>query len=293
MSATPLVARLQLIGSAVLFSTGGAAIKSCQLTDWQVASFRCAVAGLALVVLFPAARRALSGRAALVGCAFAGTLIAYSIANKATTAASAIFLQSTAPLYVLVLGPFLLGEKTKRRDLLLMVALAGGLALVLMGLNEPLDSAPQPMRGATFGTAAGVFWALTVLGLRWLESGRDAGRGAGLAAVVLGNAIGFVVALPFALPVTTFRVDDAWWILYLGLIQIALAYVLLVSGLRRVPAFEASLLLLAEPVFAPLFAWWFHSEVPTLWVIAGGATILAATTVKTWFDVRKPSPSVS
>ena len=110
-------ARLQLLGAALLFSTGGAAIKAAVFTGWQIASFRSGFAALTLLLIAPAARRAWTRHTVLVGCAYAACLTLFVLANRLTTAANTIFLQSTAPLYVLVLAPWLLHEPVRRRDL--------------------------------------------------------------------------------------------------------------------------------------------------------------------------------
>ena len=64
-----------------------------------------------------------------MGGAYSGALISYVLANKLTTAASTIFLYSTAPLYILILGPLVLREPVRRKDLMVMVALAAGISL--------------------------------------------------------------------------------------------------------------------------------------------------------------------
>ncbi len=103
--------RLMILMAALLFSTGGAAVKACSLSAWQVASFRSGIAAVTLLLVLPAARRGWGWRTWLVGAAYAGTMISYVLANKLTTAANAIFLQSTAPLYILLLSPILLNER--------------------------------------------------------------------------------------------------------------------------------------------------------------------------------------
>ena len=101
-------ARLQLVVAALLFSTGGAAIKASTLSGWQVASFRSGVAAVTLLLLVPATRRGWGWRPALVGVAYAATLILFVTANKLTTSANTIFLQATSPVYLLLLGPLFL-----------------------------------------------------------------------------------------------------------------------------------------------------------------------------------------
>jgi drug/metabolite transporter (DMT)-like permease len=281
-----LGSRLRVLAAALLFSTGGAAIKACDLDAWQVASFRSAVAAVAVLAMVPAARRRWSWRIAAVGATYAATMILFVAANKQTTAANAIFLQSASPLYIVLLGPWLLREPLRRRDLVFLAVMAAGLLLFFVGAPPVYASAPQPARGNLLALLSGVCWAFTVIGLRWM--GREETRSAGATAttVVAGNVIAFLACLPFALPVAGADAGDWAVIVYLGVFQIGLAYVFLSRAMRDVPAFEASLLLLAEPAFNPIWAWAVQGEVPGLWASLGGALILGATAVKAALDYR-------
>jgi DME family drug/metabolite transporter len=299
----PVVARLELLAAAALFSTGGAAVKATTLSGWQVAGCRSVVAALAMLVMMPAARRLPSPRVLAISVAYAATMLLYILANKLTTAASAIFLQATAPLYILLLGPWLLRERISRRDLAFMAAVALGLGLLFAGLDPASATAPQPLLGDLLAAGSGLAWALTLMGLRALERGRDgapagsgeapgAPTGSGPVSLVWGNLTAAAVALPMALlagpPLAASRGVDWLIVLYLGVFQVGLAYVFLNRGIARVPALEASLLLLLEPVLNPLWAWWVHGERPGRWSLAGGAVILTATLVKAWMDKRSP-----
>ena len=285
-----LAARLRLLTAAALFSTGPAVIKACELTSWQVAGFRSGTAALALFVLLPAGRRLGDPRLWLVAVAYAGTLVCYAVASKLTTGANAIFLQSAAPLYLLLLSPLLLGETIRRRDLLFLGAMLGGMALLLAGEDTASAVATDPVRGNLLAIGSGVFWALTLLGLRWLERGRAAGEGLAAPAVIAGNALAFVVTLPLALPLGGTRAVDWLLIGYLGVVQIGLAYLLLTRAMGHEPAFEASLLLLLEPVLTPLWAWAAHGERPSGWALAGGAVMLVATVARTLLASIAPPP---
>jgi len=278
-----------VLAAALLFSTGGAAVKACSLSGWQIASFRSGLAALALLALMPAARRRWTRLTWAVGVAYAGTMILYVVANKMTTAANTIFLQDTAPLYILVLSPLFLGEPGRRRDLGFMLILAVGMSLFFVGVQPATATAPRPMLGNVLALCAGVCWALTLIGLRLL--GRS-GQGEGApAAVACGNLIACLVVLPLAFPVGPSTAGDWATIVFLGVFQIALAYVFLTRGMRRVPALEASLLLLVEPVLNPIWAFFAHREVPTSWAMLGGAIVLGATTLKAILDDRSPSIS--
>jgi drug/metabolite transporter (DMT)-like permease len=277
------VGRLQILAAAMLFSTGGAAIKACGLTGWQVAGFRSGVGALALFLMLPGARRGWTWRTYMVGVAYAATLLLYVLANKLTTASNAIFLQSTAPLYLLLVSPLLLKETIRLRELIFMAALAGGLGLYFMGMEPPQATAPDPRLGNLLAAAAGLGWGLTIAGLRWLARSEGvrggAPGGAAAGATVVGNALVFLFCLPFAMPVEQASASDWLWIAYLGVFQIALAYVFMTQGMRTVRALESGLLFLVEPVLNTLITWVMHGEVPGYWSRLGAAVILAATVV--------------
>jgi DME family drug/metabolite transporter len=281
-------ARLQLLAAAFLFSTGGAAIKAAGMNGWQIACFRSGIAAVALLLMTPAARRGWTRQAALVGVAYAGCLVLFVLANRLTTAANTIFLQSTAPLYLLFLGPWLLHEPVRREDLGFMLAVGGGLALFFVGVEQPAVTAPDPVRGNLLALASGFCWALAIAGLRWLS--RDQARGSPIAAVVSGNITAFLISLPMALPVGSHGVGD-WAIMgYLGIFQIGLAYVFVTRAIQRIPALEASVILLLEPVLNPVWAWVVQRETPGAWALLGGAIILGATTYKSWNESRVTAP---
>ena len=289
-------ARLQLIGAAALFSTGGAAIKAVDFTGWQIAGLRSGIAAVALLLMMPAARQGWIPAAQpgatrrgpwpviLVGLAYAGCLILFVLANRLTTAANTIFLQSTAPLYLLVLAPWLLKEPVRRQDIGFMLAVGLGLMLFFVGVETPAGTAPDPVQGNLLALASGLFWALAVCGLRWL--GSTGGSGSPLPAVVSGNVTACLISLPFAVPFGAHPAGDWSLVVYLGVFQIALAYVLVTRAINHIPALEASVILLVEPVLNPIWAWVFQGEVPGAWALLGGAIILGSTTAKSWAERR-------
>ena len=111
--------------------------------------------------------------------------------------------------------------------------------------------------------------------------------------MVLGNLIAAAVNLPFALPVLSFTVADVVTVLFLGVVQIGIAYLLLSRALKRVGALEASLLLMVEPALNPLWSWLVHGEAPGRWSLAGGGMILGATLLKSILDNRPELPMVT
>lgn len=277
--------RLLLVLAAVLFSTGGAAIKLNQLTSWQVACLRSVIAACTLWLVLPGVRRRWTRQLVGLGAAYAANLILFVAATKLTTSANAIFLQSTAPIYLLFIGPLVLKEPLRRSDLALMAAMAFGMSLFFVATEPAVSTAPNPALGNILGAISGFAWAIVVAGLRW--TGRQEKTGTdGLATVFAGNLIAFFVALIPALPVSKFAVSDAVAVTYLGTCQVSLAYYCLTKGIRKVPAFEASAVMLVEPALNPVWTWLLLGERPALLACLGGAILLVATGLNAWWQNR-------
>ena len=274
-----MLPRLHLLFAALLFSTGGAAIKATVLTSWQVAGLRSAIA-ITLLGVTARGGLALSPRVALVAFVYGTTLVSFVTATKLTTAAHAVFLQSAAPVYLVVMGPWLLRERLDRRDIPFLAVVAAGIALLVTSSSAASATAPNPVLGNIIGIGSGVAWALTLAGLRWLERDRTPGASAA-GATAWGNAFAALVCLPFALPIGPTSPIDWMAVGYLGIFQLGLAYVLLNKGIGQVTAVEASILLLLEPALNPLWAYLVHGESPGVRAIIGGLMVVAATTVRT------------
>ena len=106
----------------------------------------------------------------------------------------------------------------------------------------------------------------------------------------MGNAIACLVTLPAALPIAGTAAD--WAVVgYLGVFQIALAYIFLITAARHLSAVEIAVVLMIEPVLNPVWAWLLHGERPGAWPLVGGAIIVVATLVKTIIGAR-PVPRV-
>ncbi|XXF79924.1 EamA family transporter [Myxococcaceae bacterium GXIMD 01537] len=274
-----LRARLALLAAAVLWSSAGAAIKLSSMSAWQLASGRSLVAALVLALAFPAGRRLPSRRAFGVAVAYAATVVLFIFANKLTTSANAIFLQDTAPLYVLLLSPLVLGERPSREELLAAPIFLLGLVLFFLD-----DLKPGQMLGNGVALGSGVAFAATILGMR-------AAHSEGASVLVWGNVLAglsvLVPALSGPMPTPT----DAGILLFLGVFQLGLAYSLFQWGLRTIPAVEASLLILLEPVLNPVWTFLLAGERPGPWALVGGGIILLATLWRTLLGSRASTAS--
>ncbi|HEY5656359.1 MAG TPA: DMT family transporter [Myxococcota bacterium] len=284
-----IAGHLQIFAASLLFSTGGAAIKLTALSSWQIACFRSALALPLFALLRPAWRDCLRPAVLGVGTAYASVLVLFVTANKLTTAANTIFLQNTSFLWVLLLGPALLGERLRARDLGFGAAVVLGMALILLGGEPRTLTAENPPLGNALGAVAGFAWGLTLLGLRALARSSPVGTSNPADnAVFMGNVIVVLTCLPLALPVEPARAADWLVVGYLGIFQMALAYVFMTRGMRRLPALEVALILLLEPVLSGVWAWWLHGEQPGAQSLAGYALILGAILGRALLGARAP-----
>ncbi|MFL5318455.1 MAG: DMT family transporter [Myxococcaceae bacterium] len=262
--------RLYLLAAALLWSTSGAAIKNCSLNGVQIAFARSLVAGLVLFLAFKEARIRPTLRIFLVGLAYAATVVLFVIATKATTSANAIFLQDTAPLWVLLWSPLILKERASKSELLAVPVFLGGLALFFLD-----QLTPSQVTGNLIALASGVAFSLCIVGLRLVKS-------EGAAATAWGNLIAAAVTLPFIFKGPSPTSLDFGLVLFLGIFQLGIPYALFAKGVTHVPAVEASLLILLEPVLNPVWTFFAAGERPGKFAIMGGAVILAATLWKTF-----------
>ena len=282
--------RLLLVLTALLFSSGGAAIKLTSLSSWQVSAFRSAIGAATLFLLLPQTRRNWSGKVLAAALSYAGTLVLFVLANKLTTSANAIFLQSTAPIYVVLLSPWMLQERVNRRDIFVMLAIAIGLFLFFASPEQASRTAPDPFHGNIIAAFSGITWALTLISLRALARKGETG-GAAQATAAWGNVFACLICLPLAVPVHSSTSVDWLVVSFLGIFGIGFAYICLTRGIRHVPAIESATILLLEPALNPLWSWLVHGERPGVFPLCGGALILGATVIKMRVDAVAPSRS--
>ncbi|TMA28633.1 MAG: EamA/RhaT family transporter [Deltaproteobacteria bacterium] len=259
---------LAVAAAALLWSSGGLFIKLAPMPAMAVACGRSLIAGVFyLALLRPNLRNARWSTAA----AYAGCIITFVTATKLTTAANAIFLQYTAPAYVLLLSPFVLRERLRPIDLACVILSLLGLSLFFVDKVEPGQTL-----GNILGIVSGIFFALNIVLLR-----RD--QGDALASMTLGNLVAAAVTLPFALGSLPALLTPlgAGVLLYLGIVQLGLAYWLFARGVRLVPAAEASIISMLEPIFNPIWVLLFWGERPGPWAVAGGVVVIASVALRT------------
>jgi drug/metabolite transporter, DME family len=271
-----LTARLQLLAGAVLWSTGGFFIKEIDAGATSITFFRCLFAGLLLAPVV-AGRHFPRGPDIIVSIVlFALLLGLYVGATKETTAANAIFLQYTAPLYVIAFAPALLRERLRSRDVLPFAICLGGIAVLFIG-----NSGSGDVPGLLLGAGSGFFYGLFLIWLRRISY-------ADPIAITFANCMGVAVLFSFALLKRDVDAEDLVLLFIMGAVQFALPYLLFTRGLREVESAEASLLALVEPVLNPVWVALFYGEEPTVATVVGGAIIIAGLAVR--YSIIRQSP---
>jgi drug/metabolite transporter (DMT)-like permease len=273
---SPRAGRLLVAGAALLWSTGGLAIKLVPLDALGVVFWRSALTFVFLAAVFRPGLERWRKASVATAVVYALMILTFVTATKWTTAANAIFLQYTGPFYVLALGPWLLKERFRKADAAAIAVALGGMSLFFVG---KLDAGH--LAGNLMAVVSGVFFGLTVLLLR-----RDQSRDA-MASVFLGNLIAGAVALPFAWGNLALDTRGFAVVAFLGVVQMGVAYILFVRGLSVVPAAEASLLGMLEPAFNPLWAFLGLGEKPSAWALLGGAVVLLAVAGRTLLGARE------
>ena len=266
-----------MLSAVLLWSFGGLFIKFTTLDAFAVNAGRSFFAAITVAVFTYKKGLKLDRFTLLSSLAYAGTLSCFVYANKTTTAANAIFLQYTAPIYILILAPFLLKEKFRASDLITVVVCLAGMSLFFL---EPQNSANKLASNIYLGNivalASGIFFGLYFILLRHPRS--LAIKNPALS-VFYGNILIVLLMLPFlsSNPPANIKSNDILAILFLGIFQIGVAYILFTNGIAKgVRSLDASIIGFVEPLLNPIWVFLFLSETPSKWAIIGGAIILAA-----------------
>jgi len=260
---------LLIVGAALLWSTGGIGIKAIADSALKVTFYRSLFAAVALMLFLGRgvwARRQWKSTTAFIIAiiSYGGCLTAFVIATKWTTAANAIFLQYAGVVWVLLFSPLVVREPMRTRDAVAITVAFAGMALFFVGRFEA-----HGMAGNAMALLSSVFFASLILVLRREQR-------AAQAAVTWGNVVCALAVLPFVAHDLSLTPRSFAVLAFLGIFQIAIAYVLFVRGLAFVTATQASLTGMLEPVSNPVWVFLFLGEKPSVFAIAGALVVLAA-----------------
>lgn len=259
---------LLLIATAVLWSLGGMMIK---LVDWNplaIAGMRSAIALLLMIAVyrkFPV-RWSLPQLGGAV--AYTVTVILFVSANKLTTASNAILLQYASPVYVALLGSWLLKEKVTKRDWITIAFVLSGMFLFFFdGLS------PRGLLGSILAILSGVSFAFLIVFMRMQKDGSP------VESAMLGNLFTAIAGIPFMF--SSMPSGKSWLgLILLGVFQLGLSYILYSIAIKNVTALEGILIPVIEPLLNPIWVMIAIGEVPGRWSLAGGAVVLSAVLIR-------------
>ena len=276
-SVSPL---LLVVGAAVLWSTGGLFIKAIQLSAFELSFGRSLLAAITIAIFTRREGFGINKISAVTSILYAALIILFVLATKLTTAANAIFLQYTAPVYVLLLEPIFYKEKFRGRDFITVALCLGGMTLFFVGKLRPQD-----VSGNLLALASGVAFALFVLLMRHSKA-RDVNRAS---SAIYGNLIAVAICTPWFLGAAKRGISatDFACIAYLGIVQIGFAYLLFTLAMARgVRSLDAGIIGYIEPVLNPVWVFLFIGERPSGWAMIGGLIIVASVMFHTLIEIR-------
>jgi len=270
---------LFVLAAALLWSTGGLFIKWVTLSGLELSFGRSLLAAITVAIFTRREGFGLNFVTALASLLYAALLLLFVLATKETTAANAIFLQYTAPVYLLIFEPLFYKEKSRSRDLIVVLFCVLGMSLFFVGKLRPQD-----VTGNLLALASGLCFACYFLLLRHTKS-RAVNRAS---SVIYGNLLLVIIAAPAALKVLPhISKADTVGIAYLGVVQIGIAYTLFTVAMARgVRSLDAGIVGYVEPVLNPIWVFLALGERPTSWAILGGTIIIVAVVCHMLIEAR-------
>ena len=252
--------------AGILWSLGGLFIKQVQWHPLAISGARSAIAALVLLAFIRRPRITWSWAQVGAAIAYVGTVTLFVAANKLTTAANAILLQYAAPVYVALLGMWLLKERVTLLDWVAIAFVIGGMALFFFD-----KLTVGGWWGNVLAIASGVTYATMIVLLRKQKDSSPA------ESVLIGNVLTALIGVPFMLQ--GLPSASSWLnLIFLGVFQLGLSYVLYSTAIKHITALEAILIPVIEPILNPVWVFLVLGEAPGPYAMIGGAIVLAAVT---------------
>ncbi|HEX9919769.1 MAG TPA: DMT family transporter [Pyrinomonadaceae bacterium] len=269
-----------VVVAVLLWSTGGLFIKWGTLSTEELSGARALFAAATVMLLTRREGFRLNLVTAFASVFYAALLYLFVRATMQTTAANAIFLQYTAPVYLLLAEPYFFKEKYRAADFIVVTFCIAGMSLFFVGQLRPQD-----VEGNIAALGSGFCFAVFFLLLRHPRA-REVNRAS---SVIYGNLLLALLMLPAVVGgAEHFTATNLAIAAYLGIIQLGVAYTLLTLGIARgVKSLDASVIGYIEPVLNPVWVFLFLGERPGSWALAGGAIIIVAVASHTVWAARK------
>ncbi len=261
--------RLLILAAALLWSLAGVFIKSLDVPPLTIVFYR---SFFAFLVFTPFAHRSewqFNGPVLRSVLAYTAAITSFVAANKLTTAANAIVLQYTAPIFVFLFSRLVLGESISKISGFALLAGMTGVGVI------SLDSAGEPeMAGVMLALLSGLLFAAYIINLRHTQQVSPTYL------TWINNAFCALSLLLVVNSQLTLTMNQLAILVVMGAVQLGLPYFLFSKGLQSVSLQEASLIALIEPVLNPLWVALTVNEIPSAATLSGGAMILLGLAVR-------------
>jgi drug/metabolite transporter (DMT)-like permease len=269
---------LMTIFAAVLWSTGGLFIKLLPQDAMTILFYRSMYAAIVFVIIFGKKLFVFNKLSIISSLFYAPLLIAFVSATKLTTAANAIFLQYTAPAFVLLLEPYFVRTKLLKINVFTVVVSFIGMGLFFV---DQLAT-PDNWLGIWIALLSGVILTGLLITQKMNKAEYQPG------AVFLGNIIVCIICLPWFISSPFPTMQENAYLMVLGFGQLGLGFALFLYGQRHLPAIESSLIAMLEPILNPVWVYIGYGENPGFWAIIGGMIIIVALVFRLyWIEVRQ------
>lgn len=257
-----------LVVTATMWSLGGLLIKSINAHPLAIAGTRSAISCIIMILYVKKPKFNWSFTQIAAGVAYASMVITFVFSTKLTTAANAILLEYTAPIFVALLSAWMLKEKPKAIDWVTIMLVFGGMVLFFL---DSLDA--KGFAGNIFGLLSGISYALFTVFMRMQKNGSP------IESVILGNAISAIVGIPFIfMSVPDFK---GWlFLVILGVVQLGIPYIMYSEAIKNASALEASIITMIEPILNPIWVVLIIGEIPGVLSIIGGIIVIATVAIR-------------
>lgn len=266
---------LYIVIAATLLSTGGVILKFVDMNPMAIASSRGIISAIVVWLYLKKPNFTFSKPQVIGAFSYAMMVTGFIVANKLTTATNAVVLQFTAPIWIVILGVWILKEKASWYDIVSIFIVSAGMILFFID-----DVGGGTLAGNIVAIFSGLALAGSTIGMRMQKEGSP------VETTLLGHIITVIIGLPFLFSVN-FTITNIIGILLLGIFQLGIAYILYATAVKYLTALEVILIMFLEPILNPIWVMLIHGETPSKFSLIGGTIIIVTVALRSILVSKK------
>jgi drug/metabolite transporter (DMT)-like permease len=266
---------LYIVLAATLLSTGGVILKFVDMNPMAIASSRGIISAIVVWLYLKKPNFTFSKPQIIGAFSYAMMVTGFIVANKLTTATNAVVLQFTAPIWIVILGVWILKEKASWYDIVSIFIVSAGMILFFID-----DVGGGTLAGNIVAIFSGLALAGSTIGMRMQKEGSP------VETTLLGHIITVIIGLPFLFSVN-FTITNIIGILLLGIFQLGIAYILYATAVKYLTALEVILIMFLEPILNPIWVMLIHGETPSKFSLIGGTIIIVTVALRSILVSKK------